>query len=272
VIKVVDATRAHGVTPGLSREYSQRTSDRQAAFLIPYLNPGMALLDLGCGPGSITVGLAQSVHPGHVVGVDHDAAHLETAAASAAKLEVSNIGFQKADALSLPFEDGAFDVAFENNMLVHIPEQAIDAAREIYRVVKDGGMFAARDAAASSAVWGQRTEEIIAIDRLMHKWQILRGSDIDLGLRLPTIVGMAGFERTVKSVSADTKGDPQSIKSHAALTVGLLDGPLGRAALDNGWADEHGLDRMKDGIRTWADHPDAFFANLHVEVIGWKTG
>ena len=48
----------------------RRTAARSAAFLLPHLRPGMRLLDFGCGPGSITVGLAGVVAPGEVVGVD----------------------------------------------------------------------------------------------------------------------------------------------------------------------------------------------------------
>ena len=68
-----------GVTPGLNRDYEDRTADRQAAFVLPYLRPGMNLLDVGCGPGTITVGLAQAVAPGHVIGIDHDSMHISAA-------------------------------------------------------------------------------------------------------------------------------------------------------------------------------------------------
>ena len=64
--------RAHGVTPGLSQDYVTRTANQQAAFVLPYLHSGMNLLDVGCGPGTITMGLAKVVAPGQVVGVDLD--------------------------------------------------------------------------------------------------------------------------------------------------------------------------------------------------------
>ena len=49
--------------------HAERTADSHAAFLLPHLRPGMALLDLGCGPGSITVGLAAAVAPGPTTGM-----------------------------------------------------------------------------------------------------------------------------------------------------------------------------------------------------------
>jgi SAM-dependent methyltransferase len=262
--------RAHGVTPGLRRDYGARTAGRQAAFVLPYLRPGMKLLDVGCGPGSITLGLAQAVAPGRVTGVDHDRVHVEAARALAAEREVINVTFQAGSALRLPFEDATFDAAFENNLFTHLAGAAVQAAREIYRVLKPGGCLAARDVDAEAVVWGHRTEAIQDLDRLFIAWHQSRGSDITLGRRLPAILRQAGFGDTLKSVSADPKGDPEATRSHADITISLLDGPFGRDIVDRGWAARRTVERLKETIREWGEHPDAFFANVHVEVIGWK--
>lgn len=262
--------RAHGVTPGLQQDYAERTADQQAAFVLPYLRPGVNLLDVGCGPGTITAGLAQVVAPGQVTGIDHDGKHIETARALAAERGVTNVTFRTGDVLSLPFEDGTFDVVFENNVFIHLAQDAIQASREVYRVLKPHGFFAARDADAEAAVWGHLSDPLKQLDKLMIAWQQSRGSDITLGRQLPAILRETGFIKTIKSVSADTRGTPERIRSHAEITISLLDGALGRDILGNGWADKPTVKRLKASIRAWAEHPDAFFANVHVEVIGWK--
>jgi ubiquinone/menaquinone biosynthesis C-methylase UbiE len=264
--------RAHGVTPGLRRDYVERTAERQAAFALPYLSPGMDLLDVGCGPGTITLGLAQAVAPGHVTGIDHDAPHIEGARALAETRGITNVTFEVGDALLLPFEDGTFDAVFENDVFTHLSQRAGQAAAEIRRVLKPGGVFAARDVDVMAVVWGHATHAIRELDRLMVSWQQSRGSDITLGRRLPEILREAGFVDTRKSVSADTKGDPESVRSHAEITVALLDGPFGRAIIDNGGGDAATVGSLKMSIRAWGEHPDAFFANVHVEVIGWEPG
>lgn len=264
--------RAHGVTPGLSQDYVARTADRQAAFVLPYLRSGMNLLDVGCGPGTITLGLAQVVAPGQVTGIDHDRVHIETAKARAAELGVTNVTFQIGDVFSLPFEDGTVDAAFENNAFTHLAQNAVWAAREVYRVLKPRGFFAARDVDADAVVWGNLIDPLKQLDKLFIAWHHSRGSDITLGKRLPAILREAGFTNTIKSVSADTKGNPEETRSHAEITLSLLDGPFGQDIVDNGWADRLAVERLKESIREWGEHPDAFFANVHVEVIGWKPG
>jgi SAM-dependent methyltransferase len=262
--------RAHGVTPGLRQDYATRTAERQAAFLLPYLRPGLSLLDAGCGPGTITLGLARAVTPGRVTGIDHDPAHVAAAQALAAERGMHNVSFEIGDAVSLPFPDCAFDVAFENDLFTHLSRNALRAAAEVHRVLKPGGLFAARDVDVEAVMWGHHSDALQQLDELMLAWQHSRGSDITLGRRLPAILREAGFGGTVKSVSADTKGDEDSVRSHARITFSLLDGPLGRDVVRYGWADQATVEGLKEAILAWAEHPDAFFANLHVEVIGWK--
>jgi hypothetical protein len=101
-------------------------------------------------------------------------------------------------------------------------------------------------------------------------WHQSRGSDITLGKCLPAILREVCSTRTIKSVSADTKGDPEQVRSHAAITLSLLNGPFGGDIVDNGWGDRLKVERLKESIHAWGEHPAAFFANVHVEVIGWK--
>jgi ubiquinone/menaquinone biosynthesis C-methylase UbiE len=263
--------RAHGVTPGLRQDYRQRTAGQQAAFALPYLRPGKKLLDVGCGPGTITVGLARVVAPGQVVGIDHDRQHVAAARALAAEQEVTNVSFARGDALALPFRDGSFDAAFENDMFTHLAQDAGRAAREIYRVLKPGGLLAARDVDASAVVWGHASDALQELDKLFILWHASRGSDIRLGRQLPAIVREAGFTKTIKSVSADTKGTPETVRAHAEITLALLDGPFGRDVVAEGWAEEGTVAWLKESVKAWGAHPDAFFANVHVEVVGWKS-
>jgi ubiquinone/menaquinone biosynthesis C-methylase UbiE len=101
----------HGHHESVLRSHRWRTAENSAAYLLPALTPGQTLLDVGCGPGTVTVDLARRVAPGAVIGVDRSERVIEIARADAAEAGVDNVTFQVADAYSLPFADDSVDVA-----------------------------------------------------------------------------------------------------------------------------------------------------------------
>ena len=117
---------AQNYTMGYSDEFLQlldrRNTANSAAYLLPFLEPGMRLLELGCGPGTIPVGLANAVSPGEVHGVDMEESQIAMARAAAESGTHSNAIFHVGDALSLPFEDGFFDVVHSHAVTMHIPD------------------------------------------------------------------------------------------------------------------------------------------------------
>ena len=67
----------HGHHDSVLRSHRWRTAGNSAGYLLPHLGPGMAVLDVGCGPGTITLDLARLVAPGTVVGVDNAPSAIE---------------------------------------------------------------------------------------------------------------------------------------------------------------------------------------------------
>ena len=121
-----------------------RTAAQQAAFFLPHLLPGMQLLDVGCGPGTITVGLAKEVAPGDVVGTDLQPTQVEQARAVAAERGIANVRFEVGDAYRLPFPDRSFDAVFAHAVLMHLREP-VRALAEMWRVLRPGGIVGVRD-------------------------------------------------------------------------------------------------------------------------------
>src|SRR5207244_1539895 len=108
-------------------------------FLQPHLRPGMRLIDCGCGPGSITVDLAQQLAPGDLVGIDVRPEAIEEARALAKQRGIENVTFDVGSVYELPYPDASFDAATACAVIQHL-ERPVDALREIRRVLRPGGM------------------------------------------------------------------------------------------------------------------------------------
>ena len=139
-----------GYSSATTSSHASRSVHSDAGFLVPHVKPAYRILDVGCGPGSITVGLAALVPKGEVVGVDLSDVVLAQARAAAAQGEANNTSFQQADLLAgLPFPDDSFDIVFSSQLFPHLPSQEtrLQALAEMRRVLRPGGILATRDAA-----------------------------------------------------------------------------------------------------------------------------
>ena len=130
----------HGHHSSVVDQHRRRTVEEAAAFLLPHIEPTMSILDLGCGPGSITIGLARQVPDGGVVGIDIVSDVLEQARELAIDTGTSNVSFNHGDLYSLDYPDNSFDVVYAYGVLMHVEDTAA-AIDEMHRVLKPGGYF-----------------------------------------------------------------------------------------------------------------------------------
>lgn len=263
--------RKHGVTPGMAQTYVERTVASRMPFVLPHLRPGMSLLDVGCGPGTITLGLADAVAPGRVIGVDHDDRHVEAARRLAGKRGATNVSFQIGDVYALPFEDGTFDAAIASSVFIHLSRRT-EAAREVLRVLKPGGLFLTSDTCMDGIVSGPPSVAIDDAYRLFLRWHRSRGSNLKIGKRMPGILRRAGFDTVSIGTSCVAHAGSASVADHARMLGGLFEpgGPLRKAAIDRGWAGEEPLDRIAAAWQAWGRDPGAFVGMVMCEVVARK--
>ncbi len=138
-------------SPERHQRHAQRTAEVHAGFFLPYLRPGMHLIDCGCGTGSITVGLAEAVSPGEVTGFEISASDVDLARERAKKGGHTNLRFEVADVYELPLPDKSVDAAFFHANLGHL-NYPVRALREAYRVLKSGGVVGVRDHEGSADI------------------------------------------------------------------------------------------------------------------------
>jgi ubiquinone/menaquinone biosynthesis C-methylase UbiE len=173
-----------GYQPDVARMLSTRTAAERAGLLLPRLAPGMRVLDLGCGPGTITAGLAAAVAPGgSVLGVDLSFEQLALARTAA------GVAVGLADAL--PVRTGALDAVFAHALFDHLTAPHLVLA-EARRVLRPGGLLALSSSDWSAADIHPRTA---AVDMALHAYWTLRqrtGTDPFVGRRLAGLCRAAG--------------------------------------------------------------------------------
>ncbi len=176
----------HGHDKAVTRVMGHRTAATHAAFFTPHLRSGMRLLDCGCGPGSITLDLAQLVAPGGVVGVDLAENQLEQARAAAAEHGVTNARFESANAYALPFPDDSFDAVFSHAVVEHLREPRA-ALQEMRRVLKPGGVLGLRDADRAGEIFWPPDPTLLKFHDVWSRLGQHNGGDPFFGRRLRSL-------------------------------------------------------------------------------------
>lgn len=263
-------TYTHGHAPAVVRQHAQRTAEEAAAFLLPELRPGMRLLDVGCGPGSITRGLAERVAPGEVVGVDLSRETLEAARRDAAARGLTNLRYETGSVYELPFPDASFDAAYAHQVLQHLKER--DAAlREMLRVVRPGGLIALRDVDWGTAAYAPRDPWLDRfVDVLQRAWYD-NGGEPQMGRHLRALFNRAGLtEATITAAVWCYTTPDETIAWGDAYADRLLTSEMGQRPIECGYATRADIEAMAAAFRTWARHPDATWIFTHVAALARK--
>lgn len=251
--------------------FGQRSAAVQAGFLLPYLKVGDRVVDCGCGTGEITVGLAEAVSPGEVVGIDRAESIIQQARKNAEKAGLTNMTVQVGDVTDLKLPDGSADVVYFHAVLAHLPDPEA-ALGEAHRVLKPGGTIAAREPEKGGDLFGGPLADswYRFNDLLMADWR-LAGGDPRLGGRLKGLLRGAGFE----VIETTAIYDYSSVEGSESLTrfgvARLQEDAFVSRVVERGLADREALASMAADFDRYVDDPDVFAAIAEVEVLGRKA-
>lgn len=257
----------HGHHESVLRTHSWRTVANSAAYLAGELRTGDAVLDVGSGPGTITVDLARRVAPGRVVGVDASEDVVVRASALAADEGVRNVEFRTGDAYALDFEDGVFDVVHAHQVLQHLA-RPVDALREFRRVLRPGGLLAVRDVDYGGVIWNPPHVGLARWLELYHRVHEWNGGEPDAGRRLKAWVREAGFAQPEASASVWLfSSETEREWWGGSWAERATESQFAAHAVESGHATAAELQEIAAAWREWAADVDGWFLMPHGEVL-----
>ncbi len=259
----------HGHHASVVSNHAKRTAEDSAGFFLPYLKPGMRLLDVGCGPGSITVGLARRVAPGETTGIDMSESVIETARALADG-KAAKIAFEVGNIYQPRFAPGSFDAIFSHQVLQHL-RQPMEAVRQMRELLASGGILGIRE-----VDWGSTTfyPENAGMRRFLELYYALanrNGGEPDAGRFMRRWFREAGFAETRVSTSTTCYAEPAATENWGDTYADrTLHSNIAEKAVEYGLASRSDLEAMAAAWRAWGRDRDAFFNLTSTEVVAWK--
>ncbi|MCM1975583.1 MULTISPECIES: methyltransferase domain-containing protein [Streptomyces] len=261
------AVYTHGHHESVLRSHTWRTAANSAAYLLGSLKPRMRILDIGCGPGTITADLAALVTDGHVTGVDRAPAVLAQARATAAQRGLDNVDFAVADVHALDFEDDTFDVVHAHQVLQHVGDP-VGALREMKRVTRPGGIVAARDSDYAAMTWYPGSPGLDDWLDLYHRVARANGGEPDAGRRLKSWALRAGLTDVTATSATWTFAEPEERAWWSGLWADrTLASAYADRAVEGGHATVEQLTAIADAWRDWGRREDGWFSVLHGEIL-----
>jgi 2-polyprenyl-3-methyl-5-hydroxy-6-metoxy-1,4-benzoquinol methylase len=259
-------TYTHGHAEPVLQSHRWRTAENSAAYLLASLRPGLDLLDVGCGPGTITVDLARRVAPGRVVGIDVAEDPLAEARALADR-EGVDVAFGPGDVYRLAFDDASFDVVHAHQVLQHLTDP-VAALREMARVCRPGGVVAVRDVDYAVTAWFPPSAGLTRWLELYRQVARHNRAEPDAGRRLLSWAHAAGLTDVVATTSSWCFATPAEREWWGRSWAGRATASaFAEQAVSYGLATADELQQLADAWLAWAAADDGWLGMLHGELL-----
>lgn len=260
-----DEVYSHGHHRSVVGAHATRRAQDSAGYLLPHFRAGQHVLDVGCGPGSITADFALLAAPGRVIGMDRSADVVKLA--NETYTDIENLTFQTGNVYDLDFSDESLDVIHAHQVLQHLTDP-VAALREMRRVARPGGIIAIRDADFHGMTWYPPTAEL---DEWMDTYQQLARSnraEPDAGRHLIAWAQQAGLTNIEPSSSNWLYATDERRRWHAKVwSERVVHSAFAEQSLERGLADRPQLERLAAGWLRWGEAPDGWFLIPCGEII-----
>ena len=265
-------TYQFGHHPAVTKIHAQRTAAKCAPYLLPHIKSNHKVLDVGCGPGSITLDFASLVPEESVLGIDLSLDAISLAQSAATERNVQNCEYKIGDVMKLDFGDGEFDIVHCHQCILHLPDP-IKALKEMNRVCKSGGMVAVGEADLGNMIVYPEDPGLLSGLKLLKDLIRGGGSEPLAGRRLKAWALEAGFMRERIEISGNV--EVYSTAEETSLVGGLYAGRFGTEAMGGkgielGLISEEERVNIVDAWTKWSQRDDAFFSITHTGLLYYK--
>ena len=190
-----DRSPARGEAPGI---LAARTLANSHPDLLALLRPGLDVLDVGCGPGALTIETARRVLPGRVVGLDISGEMLAAAKRASPPGALPNLAFREGDIREGGW-DAEFDLVSATRVLQWIPDLE-RALAVMAAATRRGGLVVARDYDHARARWLSPPAAWTRFHLAFLDWRAQGGLDNALARRLPLLLEEAAGLVEVRAI------------------------------------------------------------------------
>lgn len=262
-----------GFHKSVADTHAGRTVENSSKFTLSVLKPDFKVLDVGSGPGTITVDFAQrylTKNDGSIIGIEPTQELIDQADAykKEAAPELKNIKFQLGSVYKIPFDNDTFDLVHAHQIVVHLQDPIL-ALQEMKRVTKPGGFVCVKDGDLESSIITPEKYEPLKQSRLL-KAKNSNSTDIRGGRKLRERAIRAGYEpeNIVSSLSYWLIGDTRASKQNWASLLKSREQHGGEVMYPNDKErDNLAREQNIELLDEWGKDVAALYAVTNFEII-----
>jgi len=232
------------------------------------VQPGMKILDAGCGSGAVTRKLALRAKPAKVTGVDFDPIFIESAKSIAADEGIDNVSYESGNIDDLKYPDESFDLTYCRLVLMHV-QDSVKTVEELKRVTRKGGTVAISDQDDGALVVYPPLPKLTDVWNRYGQWASTENMDRYIGRKLFSILSQAGLKsiRIFPFPIYRTQEHGEQFRMFASIPVEIMNAKK-TELMEQGVFTEEEYDIALEEFEEMVNDPGGFLMSILFLAVG----